>query len=311
MSEAPILRRPLLVRPAVAEEVEPRVARASGVDLRVAMVLEVLGGRTVENVAQEWDIEAQLVHRWVRDFLVAGTAAVTNRPDPEDARQRDRFLAAFAHELRSPVTVAKGWAMELAEEEVPPEEVADAVEHLTGALGRLSESIYDVELAASVSLGRVRVGLELVNLPAICRSLPGHPEIRSGGELDVHADPILLARILRDLWVTAHRDPAPAAVSIDVAEVGTWTEIRVVREGEPISPQIVKALFDPFGSNDDTTGVTLGLYLARALTVAHGGLLGAEGDEETTVLYTRIPREPAVAPGVVRTQGDRQQGGKP
>jgi len=290
MSEAPMLRRPL--RPtAAADQVEPRVVAASSSDLRVAMVLEVLGGRTVETVAQEREIEAQIVHRWVRDFLVAGAAAVTNRPDTEDARQRDRFLAAFAHELRSPVTVAKGWAMELAEEEVPPEEVADAVEHLNDALGRLSENIYDVELAASVSLGRVRVGLELVNLPAICGTLPGRPELAVGAELDVYADPMLLARILRDLWTTAHRDPAPAAVSIEVAEVGTWTEIRVVREGQPISPLVLKALFDPFGSNDDNTGVTLGLYLARALTVAHGGVLGAEGDDDITVLYTRIPRD--------------------
>ncbi|MFL6171457.1 MAG: ATP-binding protein [Marmoricola sp.] len=292
MSEAPMLRRPLLVRPTLAaDQGEPRVAAASSSDLRVAMVLEVLGGRTVENVAQEWDIEAQLVHRWVRDFLVAGAAAVTNRPDTEDARQRDRFLAAFAHELRSPVTVAKGWAMELAEDEVPPEEVADAVMHLNDALGRLSENIYDVELAASVSLGRVRVGVELVNLPAICRALPGRPELAAGADLDVHADPLLLARILRDLWTTAHRDPAPSAVTIEVIEVGTWTEIRMVREGEPISPLVLKALFDPFGSNEDNTGVTLGLYLARALTVAHGGVLGAEGDDDITVLYTRIPRD--------------------
>ena len=292
MSEAPILGRPLLVRPTLeVDQVEPRVVAASSTDLRVAMVLEVLGGRTVESVAQQWDIEAQLVHRWVRDFLVAGAAAVTNRPDTEDARQRDRFLAAFAHELRSPVTVAKGWAMELAEEEVPPEEVADAVAHLNEALGRLSENIYDVELAASVSLGRVRVGIELVNLPAICRALPGRPEITVGADLDVHADPLLLARIVRDLWVTAHRDPAPDSVSIEVAEVGTWTEIRVVRRGEPISPIVLKALFDPFGANEDNTGVTLGLYLARALTVAHGGVLGAEGDDDITVLYTRIPRD--------------------
>ncbi|MFL6024657.1 MAG: ATP-binding protein [Marmoricola sp.] len=304
MSEAPMLRRVVGPVPA-SDEVEPRVLSASGVDLRVSMVLEVLGGRTVESVAQEWDIEAQLVHRWVRDFLVAGTAAVTNRPDTEDARQRDRFLAAFAHELRSPVTVAKGWAMELSEEGVPPEEVAVAVTALNDALTRLSENLYDTELAASVSLGRVRVKLELVNLPAICRALPGRPALSSGEDLDVYADPLLLGRILRDLWVTSHRDPAPESVTIEASEVGGWTEIRVVREGEPISPMILKALFDPFGSNDDTTGVTMGLYLARALTVAHGGVLGAEGDETTTVLYTRVPREPAAAPGADRPRGDQ------
>jgi len=201
--------------------------------------------------------------------------------------------------------------MELAEDGVPPEEVTAAVEHLNTSLGRLSEYIYDVELAAGVSLGRVRVGLELVNVPAVCRALPGNPELRSGADLDVYADPMLLQRILRDLWITAQRDPAPSSVHLEVAEVGTWTELRVVREGEPISPLIIKALFDPFGANEDNTGVTLGLYLARALTVAHGGVLGAEGDGDTTVLYARVPREPEAAPGSVRTRGDQHQGGKP
>ena len=44
---------------------------------------------------------------------------------------------------------------------------------------------------------------------------------------------------------------------------------------------VLQALLDPFGANDDTTGVTLGLYTARALTVAHGGFLGAEGEDQT------------------------------
>ncbi|MCW2754161.1 MAG: sensor histidine kinase [Marmoricola sp.] len=301
MSEALHYARPPYLRTAPApDQVEPRVATQAGVDMRVAMVLEVLGGRTVENVAVEWDIESSMLHRWVRDFLVAGTAVITHRPDPDEARQRDRFLAAFAHELRSPVTVANGWAMELAEGEVPQDEVVDAVQHVTDALARLSDHILDVELAASVSLGRLRVELEEVDVPALCRALPGKPEVRQGADLTVYASPDLLGRILRDLWATAHREPAPDGVAIEVVESGAWTEIRVVRDGTPISPMVLKALFDPFGSNDDATGVTMGLYMARALTVAHGGFLGAEGDDRTTMLYTRLPREPTAASGAIR-----------
>jgi signal transduction histidine kinase len=252
-----------------------------------------------------------MLHRWVRDFLVAGTATITHRPDPDEARQRDRFLAAFAHELRSPVTVAKGWAMELVEGEVPEDDVVDAVRNISDALTRLSEHILDVELAASVSLGRIRVDLGLVDLVALCQTLPGSPEVRTGSDLAVYASADLLARILRDLWATAHREPAPESVAIDVVESGLWTEIRVVREGNPISPMVLKALFDPFGSNDDATGVTMGLYMARALTVAHGGFLGAEGEDQTTVLYTRLPREPSIASGAIRTPSDQQLGGTP
>ena len=90
---------------------DPRVAAQAAVDPRVSMVIAVLAGRSVDDVAQEWDVESTLLHRWVRDFLVAGSAVITNRPDPDEARQRDRFLAAFAHECahRSPSPPAGRW----------------------------------------------------------------------------------------------------------------------------------------------------------------------------------------------------------
>ena len=155
------------------------------------------------------------------------------------------------------------------------------------------------------------MNLEPLDLASICQALPGSPAVRHGADLTVHGDPELLSRVIRDLWATAHRDPAPESVSIDVVEAGSWHEIRVVREGTPISPMVLKALFDPFGTNDDATGVTIGLYLARALTVAHGGFLGAEGDEESTVLLARLPREPTPGPeqAALRSGGDK--GGKP
>jgi signal transduction histidine kinase len=312
MTEAPEPARRQLLRTArTPDQVDPRVSAQAAVDLRVSMVLAVLGGRAVEQVAQEWDIESSLLHRWVRDFLVSGSAAITNRPDPDEARQRDRLLAAFAHELRTPVAVARGWAMVLAEGDVPEDQVTDSLERLSDALTRLSEHIIDVELATSASLGRVRMSLEPVDVAALCQGLPGSPGVRHGADLTVYADPRLLSRVLRDLWATAHREPVPDQVAIDVVEAGSWHEIRVVREGTPIGPMILKALFDPFGTNDDATGVTIGLYLARALIVAHGGFLGAEGDDQSTVLLARLPREPAVGPVPEGPGPSGDKGGRP
>ena len=297
MNEAPKPGAPRLLRGGhIPGQGDPRVRATDEVDARVSMVLAVLGGRSVEDVAHEWDIESSLLHRWVGDFLVAGSAAITNRPDPDEARQRDRFLAAFAHELRTPVAVARGWAMVLAEGDVPEDEVTDSLVRLSGALTRLSEHIHDVELTASVSLGRIRVNVEPVHVASLCKELDGSPGVRHGADLTVNADPRLLSRVLRDLWATAHREPVPASVVIDVVETDAWHEIRIVREGTPIGPTVLKALIDPFDANDDATGVTIGLYMARALTVAHGGFLGAEGDEQRTVLLARLPREPKADP---------------
>lgn len=297
MTEAAKSARPRLLHGgAAAPQVDPRVVAQSGVDPRVSMVLEVLGGRQIDHVAQEWDIESSTLHRWVRDFLVAGSGAVTNRPDPDEARQRDRFLTAFAHELRTPLSVAKGWAMVLADGDVPPDQVAGSIVSMSEALDRLSEHVVNVELAASVSLGRLRVAVEPVPAASLGGGLGGELHVRRGRDLTVYADPQLLRRVLDDLVAVARRDPEPERVFLDVVEVGSWHEIRVVREGAQIGPLVIQALFDPFGANDDATGVTLGLYVARALTVAHGGILGAEGDDGRTVFQVRLPNEPPTTP---------------
>ena len=96
------------------------------------------------------------------------------------------------------------------------------------------------------------------------------------GDVDaaVLVDPGHFRRILRDLWWAAGLAPAAAAAA-GGRRHGLLVKVRVIRDAEPIEPRILQALFDPFDVNDDATGVTIGLYLARALVVAHGGTLGA------------------------------------
>ena len=297
-----------MARTGISPQAVPATALAT-IDPRVQMVLDVLAGASVDSVAAAWNVDAMLVKRWLGDFLAAGSAAVTNQPEDDAAVQRDRFMAAFAHELRTPVAVAQGWAMSLAEGDVPPSQVERSFETLCSSLARLSDQITDIELSTAASLGRLRLHPERVTLTEMRTHAPGLPAIRRGADLELHADPALLARILRDLWSTACREPAPASVAVEAVEEGPWHEVRVIRTGQPLSEEILQILMDPFGSaNDDTTGVTTGLYPARALAVAHGGLIGAEGDADTTVLLVRLPRSaapPDATPGHVRTTEEK------
>lgn len=79
---------------------------------------------------------------------------------------------------------------------------------------------------------------------------------------------------------------------------GSWVELRVVRTGDPISPRVLQALLDPFDLNDDATGVSTGLYLARALSVALGATIGLEQDDHRAAFWLRLPaaRPPAPDP---------------
>lgn len=277
--------------PATAQTQQAESGYAGAVsDLRVAAVLEVLAGTAAVEVARRWAVDEDVLRRWVAAFVEAGTARVTNVPTGDDARRRDRFLAAFAHEVRTPLAVAQGWVRLLHEGAVRPDAVPEAIERLQQALGRLAERTLDVELLAAASLGRVTPMLQPVRIGELTGELTGLAGVHGlGPDVVVEVDPALFRRILRDLWDAACVAPAPRTQFLEVLRTGPWLEVRVVREGHPIDPQVLQAMFEPFDRNDDATGVTMGLYLARALTVLHGGSVGIEQDDARAMLWVRVP----------------------
>ena len=113
-----------------------------------------------------------------------------------------------------------------------------------------------------------------------------------GGKEGLYAvvvDRDLFLRVLEDVWEAAATDPAPRSRRLEVERIHPWLELRVVREADPIDPVALQTLFEPFDLKADDTGITIGLYLARALTVAHGGALGVEQDDDKATLWVRLP----------------------
>lgn len=267
------------------------------VDPRVAAVLEVLGGRSTTDVAARFRVDSSLLHRWVRDFIDAGTAQVTNRPAPEVAHHRDRFLAAFAEEVRSPLTVALGWVQMLVEDEVPAARVRPSLVRLHDALERLNDRTLDVELMTTASLGRLPIHPRSISVGELVADVPGAGADPVGGEgpdVRVELDPALFRRVLRDLWEAAGITPVPRGLRFEVRTEAPWVELRVVRDGDPIRVEVLRSLFEPFELGGEADGVRIRLYLARALTVAHGGTLGVDQDEDGAVLWVKVPAAASV-----------------
>jgi signal transduction histidine kinase len=272
----------------------PESASAEDRDPRVAAVLEVLSGQAAAAVAHRRGVDLMLLRRWTEDFVAAGTAQVTNRPDPDAAHQRDRFLAAFAHEMRTPLGTATGWASMLRSGALPAAAAPGVLDKLGAALDRLTERTLDVELLASCSLGRLTLAPDWTSVTTLTSQLDGLTALSGdGAAVQVRVDPDRFPRVLRDLWDAALSSPAPRARRMHISLVtGGWLEFRVQRDGDPISPDVLQALFEPFDANHDGTGVTIGLYLARALTVAHGGTIGVDQDDQHTAFWVRIPHSP-------------------
>ena len=208
------------------------------VESRVPAVLEVLRGRPIAEVATRWHVDADRLADWVRAFVEAGTAQVTDQPAADAAEQRDRFLAAFAHEVRTPLSMAQGWVAMLADGDVPADQARDSLHRLHAALERLTERSFDVELMAELLLGRLALAPQLVSVSALAAELDDLDGIGGlGGAVEVVVDPALLRRVLRDLWHAAATSPRPRARRLEVHRVASWVELRVVREGAPVEAE--------------------------------------------------------------------------
>jgi two-component system sensor histidine kinase KdpD len=214
-------------------------------------------------------------------------AAAEVEPVRAADRMRTALLAAVSHDLRTPL--AAGWAAVSSlrsrdvqfDEEDRAELLATADESMA-RLSRLIDNLLDMSRlqAGALTLKMRPAWLEEV-LPGALECLPpGPPSVEVEG-LDmvpaVLADPPLLERVLANLLSNAVRhSPVGAPVLLTASALADRVEFRVIDRG-PGLPAVDRDLaFVPFqrlGDSDNTTGVGLGLALARGLTEAMEGTL--------------------------------------
>jgi two-component system sensor histidine kinase KdpD len=111
---------------------------------------------------------------------------------------------------------------------------------------------------------------------------------------DVSADVGLLERVVANLVDNALRHGGGAPVVLRASAYEGRAELRIVDSGPGVPTKARDHLFAPFqrlGDRDATTGVGLGLSVARGLTEVMGGALTAEdtpGGGLTTVISLPI-----------------------
>ena len=120
---------------------------------------------------------------------------------------------------------------------------------------------------------------------------------------EVMADPALLERVIANVAANAIRfAPAGTHPLITGSNLGYDVQLRVIDRGPGVPESARDAIFTPFqrlGDHDPTTGVGLGLALARGLTEAMGGQLTPEetpGGGLTMVLQLPAAKRPTDQP---------------
>lgn len=113
----------------------------------------------------------------------------------------------------------------------------------------------------------------------------------------VVADADLLRQILRELLsfvLGLGEEPVRARL---LPPAPAWATVELSASGRPLPPALARRLFEPF--DDDGSDVGLGLFLPRALAVAHGGEVGMDVDGEHTTVWLRLPRSESNGHGEV------------
>ncbi|MFC4034280.1 ATP-binding protein [Streptomyces polygonati] len=239
-------------------------------------------------------------------------AAAEIEPVKAADRMRTALLAAVSHDLRTPL--AAGWAAvsSLRSQDVhfsdeDRDELLATAEESLSRLNRLVDNLLDMSRlqAGALSLDLRATALEEV-LPAALESLDATSDVDAQGLEQapaVRADPPLLERVIANLISNAVRHAPPGKpVVLTASALGDRVELRVVDRGPGLSEHDLEHAFEPFqrmGDTDNTTGLGLGLALARGLTEAMGGTLTPEdtpGGGLTMVLSLPAAADPGPDP---------------
>ncbi|WP_405468170.1 ATP-binding protein [Streptomyces canus] len=213
-------------------------------------------------------------------------AAAEVEPVKAADRMRTALLRAVGHDLRTPL--AAGWAavtsLRSRDVEFSPEdrdELLATADESMAKLNRLVENLLDLSrLEAGVLTLNLRATTLEEVLPMALADVPG-AEVRDMEEIPaVLADPPLLERVVANLVGNAARHTPPGQkVLVTASALAGRVELRVVDCGPGLPPAGRDRLFEPFqrlGDTDNTTGLGLGLALARGLTEAMKGTLTPE-----------------------------------
>ncbi len=255
-----------------------------------------------------------LAHRRAEQVAVAAAQAeATLRID----QTRTALLRAVSHDLRTPLASARAAvaglrAPALAVTGGPADELLATADTSLARLSRVIENLLDLSRleAGAMSVFPRPVALEDAAAHAVREADPTGRRVRIDIDESVPealADPGLLERVLVNLLTNGlrhHRGAGPVVLSAETIDPGTVV-IHVSDRGPGIARTDRETLFEPFqrqGDTSNTTGLGLGLALARGLSRAMGGDLRAGetpggGATMTVTLPAVTPATSAIPPG--------------
>ena len=224
--------------------------------------------------------------------------------------QQRRFLDDASHELRTPVTIARGHLELLRREEPDAPELDVALDELARVERVVERLLLLAQAEQPQFLGYVDVEIDRFLEDVFMRWSEVAPrvwrlDLDIAGVISVDAEALRSALDALIENAVKYTDPG-AAIELRARAELNGIVIEVADEGCGIPQAALGRIFDRFARADTARtrsqgGTGLGLAIVDAIAKAHGGSCSVEPLEHGTVFALHLPVEPTVElePGVV------------
>ncbi len=262
----------------------------------------------VEELAARVALAVDGAQLFAREQKVRAEAVRAQEELRQTAEFRERLIGIVSHDLRNPLNAIKLSASILSRVEDLPEKLAKTVLRVGSAVERMRRLIDDL---LDFTRGRLGGGIAVEPHPTdlktmaerVCEELEtAHPahhvDVRARGRLEGDYDEARLAQVVSNLVGNAMEHSAPEhPITVSLSEQDGAAVLEVTNTGDPIPPDLLPHVFDPFRRGDErrtSGGLGLGLFIASEIVKAHGGTIGvASTSEAGTTFRVTLPRRAA------------------
>jgi signal transduction histidine kinase len=237
-------------------------------------------------------------------------------------RLKAEFVSVASHEIKTPLSVIKGYVSLLADGIYGPvsdaqkktlSSISDQVDRLTRLVHRLLDISRFEAGGGRLEVRRINVRDFLDELTAGFRVLA----FQNGVDFDVHVagdvpvniegDADRLNEVLGNLLSNAFKfTQSGGRIRVDTRRDGTGIQVEVADTGVGIPAEKLPKIFEKFYQVENdaqprSVGSGLGLAIAREIVEAHGGTIGATSQEgKGTTFRVVLPERPAAQAPAVR-----------
>jgi PAS domain S-box-containing protein len=203
------------------------------------------------------------------------------------------FVSMISHDLRTPLSLIKGYAATLLRTDLSlsEEQRRRFLRGIDQAADRLARLVENIISARRLETGMYRFALRRVSLTPLLRAVAFTAQEHADGHtllvdlpdepLETIADPDEISRVVMNLLSNAFKySPRGTVVRLRAWAEQSDVHITVSDQGRGLPPDQLERIFEKFyrvpGQEGSERGSGLGLFICKRIVEAHGGRIWAE-----------------------------------